>query len=750
MKGMQLKSLELSGFKSFAKKTSLEFGSSITAIVGPNGSGKSNVAEAFRFVLGEQSMKSMRGKKGEDLIFNGTGNQNRANRASVKLVFDNRKRLFDIDFDELSLERVVHRDGVNDYLINGSSARLRDIVELLAKGNIGSTGHHIISQGEADRILSSSPSERREMIEDALGLKIYQYKRADSERKLEKTEENIKQVETLRKEIGPHLKFLEKQVERIEKAASMRDELKGLYLEYLKREDDYLSGGENQIKLDRKTPEGELARLQKELEKAKTVLSKSSAGDEKRKEVLSLENSLEAARVAVEKIGRELGRIEGQILFEKRRLEEAQKKAKQDEVVTVEMKKLREVLSRIEGDAREAESADVLKLRDIVKKILSYVRAFVSEREGSRESAEGSKESLSHLEVEELEVKGKLAEAQKHEAEVRAKYAKLKAEIEAVADESRAAERHMFEIAGKQAEIRADLQSISGREERLKLEREEWKRELGEAGALVGRDILDYKTARIEATSDEERKVQEERKKRIEKIKIRLEEYGAGSGEEIMKEFKEVKDRDAFFEKEIADLEASAEALQKLIEELNIKLQAEFSAGIAKINKEFNTYFNLMFGAGTASLSITKEKKRRRNLLEGLEEGFHGGDDEEEEIEEGIEINVNLPHKRLRGLHMLSGGERALTSIALIFAMSQVNPPPFLILDETDAALDEANSRRYGDMIENLSKRSQLILITHNRETMSRAGILYGVTMAGDGMSKLLSVKFDEAVAVAK
>ena len=99
---------------------------------------------------------------------------------------------------------------------------------------------------------------------------------------------------------------------------------------------------------------------------------------------------------------------------------------------------------------------------------------------------------------------------------------------------------------------------------------------------------------------------------------------------------------------------------------------------------------------------------------------------------------------------MLSGGERALTSIALIFAMSQVNPPPFIILDETDAALDEANSRRYGDMIEALAQKSQLILITHNRETMSRAGTLYGITMAGDGISKVLSVKFDEAAENAK
>jgi chromosome segregation protein len=109
-----------------------------------------------------------------------------------------------------------------------------------------------------------------------------------------------------------------------------------------------------------------------------------------------------------------------------------------------------------------------------------------------------------------------------------------------------------------------------------------------------------------------------------------------------------------------------------------------------------------------------------------------------------------LPRKKVRSLEMLSGGERALVSIALLFAVSRVNPPPFLVLDETDAALDEANSRRYGDMIESLAQHSQLVLITHNRETMSRAGIIYGVTMGGDGVSRLLSIKLDDAVSYAK
>jgi len=146
-----------------------------------------------------------------------------------------------------------------------------------------------------------------------------------------------------------------------------------------------------------------------------------------------------------------------------------------------------------------------------------------------------------------------------------------------------------------------------------------------------------------------------------------------------------------------------------------------------------------MFGGGAASLSIVKEKRVKEE-----------GEDEEDETSNGIDISVNLPKKKIKGLMMLSGGERALTSIALLFAMSQVNPPPFIVLDETDAALDEANSKKYGDMIKNLSKHSQLILVTHNRETMARAGVLYGVTMGSDGISKLLSVDLEEAVEVVK
>ena len=236
------------------------------------------------------------------------------------------------------------------------------------------------------------------------------------------------------------------------------------------------------------------------------------------------------------------------------------------------------------------------------------------------------------------------------------------------------------------------------------------------------------------------------RRRELERMKIRLEELGTGSNEDVMKEYKEVKERDEFLAHEITDLTSSVTKLESLITDLTNDLNEQFITGIEKIGAEFSKFFVLMFGGGSAELLRVKPKvKKSEDDLAVTEEGV-----EEDEIEEGIDIDVQLPNKRVRGLDMLSGGERALTSIALIFAMSQVNPPLFVILDETDAALDEANSRRYGDMISALAEKSQLILITHNRETMGRAGVLYGVTMAGDGVSKLLSVKFDEAVAVAK
>src|SRR3989344_6004903 len=310
---MYLKRLELNGFKSFAKKTTLIFETPITAIVGPNGSGKSNVAEAFRWSLGEQSIKSLRGKRGEDLIFNGSRTLPRMNRADVTLIFDNSKKQFTVEFPEIHITREVYRDGRNEYLLNESKVRLRDIIELLSQVSLGASSHHIISQNEADRILSATPKVRKMMIEDALSLRIYHFKIAESERKLEKTNENIKEAESLRREISGHLRFLGKEAEKIEKARALRAELSALYKRYIPAEVAYLEKEEGEIREEEKSPKRELATLEGALAH---LFERGEIGVVAKKEIdalAAIDESLALLRKEKDDIERHIGRLEGML-----------------------------------------------------------------------------------------------------------------------------------------------------------------------------------------------------------------------------------------------------------------------------------------------------------------------------------------------------------------------------------------------------------------------------------------------------
>jgi chromosome segregation protein len=738
---MRLNSIEINGFKSFAKKTSLEFEHPIVAVVGPNGSGKSNVVEAFRFVLGEQSMKSMRGKAGLDLIFKGSKNLQKGNRAVVSIYFDNSDKVFklpqereeniNLNYDTISISREVYSDGLNKYLLNGSEVRLKDINGLLASVNIGSSGHHIISQGEADRILNASAKDRREMIEDALGLKIYQYKIKESERKLERTENNMKEISLLRRENAPHLNFLKKQVEKFEKARNLQGELLSLYQEYLKRESIYLEKEKSSL-VDEKN------RISHEISLISGKISEEEIFEEdpETRELKTLEQKISEIQGIKNELERKLGRIEGMIEIEEKR----DQKPKTTQNVSIPREELEAFLKESNEYLEEAMYMDILenitpllgKIRDILNRFSRHFREKVSS--SNEIQLEALKDTQSEISIE-------IEKINEEEKKVLEKIEILKSEIKDTLEKEREKEREKFSYKVKQQELVSHLELIKVKETGLKKEIEAFENEIREGAILVGLEILSYKNFKIGESSD--KNIREDQKKKIERIKMKLEDVGVGGESEILKEFEEVKERDAFLVKEMTDLEKSITSLRELITDLKRKINIEFEGGIKKINKEFQEFFSVMFGGGSGNLTVINEQKKRKENEEGIEE-------EEKEPEQGIEINVSLPHKKVKELHALSGGERSLTSIALLFAMSQVNPPPFLVLDETDAALDEANSRKFGDMLGKLSKHSKLIIVTHNRETMSRAGVLYGVTIGSDGSSKLLSVKFDEATRIAK
>jgi chromosome segregation protein len=736
---MRLQQLELTGFKSFAKKTSFAFDAPVTAIVGPNGSGKSNCAEAFRWVLGEKSMKSLRGRRGEDLIWNGSpvGGLPRAGRGAVTLVFDNRDRKFNLDFDEVAITREVYRDGQNSYLINGSVVRYRDIVELLAGVSLGSSDHYIVNQGDADRILSANLRERRSMVEDALGLRLYQWKIEESRKKLEQTEENRKQVESLRRELGPHLKYLAKQVEKIEQTDRLRRELKGLYLEYLKREDAYLRASREALAAEQSAPAAELRQVEAKLaELAQVPTGAVSAVGERLGEV---DQELRFVAERKEELARQLWRLEGALEVREAENRERAVAAAKDfphAVVT-------EWVSKLEAELTLAERlADVFSLQSALGRLRTLVASVLERSEGAPPADPAALETTRR---ELAEINERLAEVRRREDQLLAEREELRRQVAREKSQLQDAEREVFELRARKGELHGRLSAGEARAEKLRLEEEDFRRELTEGVVLVDQEIKRYEELAPAVTLEEERALQEERRRKIERLKIRLEDSGVESGD-TMKEYDEATARDAYLAKEIADLTAGAAALETIIAELGAKINHDFQEGIEKINRYFQEFFALMFGGGTASLAVVKE--RSRAATSDLAAEFLSED--EGPKDEGIEINVNLPRKKIRGLDMLSGGERALTSIALLFAMSQVNPPPFLILDETDAALDEANSRKYSELVANLSQHSQLILITHNRETMSRADLIYGITMGADGVSKQLSIKFDDAAAYAK
>ncbi len=726
---MRLKKLELSGFKSFAKHTTLEFPAQVSGIVGPNGSGKSNVVESIRWALGEQAFKNLRGKKSEDFIFNGSLSVPKMGKASATLFFDAEKRP-DFEYDEIIITRRVYRDGANEYLINNSQVRLKDIIELLSRFGLGASGHHIISQGEADRILSVSLKERREMLEDALGLKIYQLKRQEAERKLKKTEENINQVGSLRKEIQPHLKFLKKQVEKAEKALNFREKLKELCLDYFSREKSFLEKEFSRLKESHGKPSGELKTLE---EKIRNLRSELGSREEKRPpvEISKLEKELEEARLKRVSLERDLGRCEGMIELQEARQRESGKEIIERSAVEKFLNKLDQYLE--EGF-----------LEPVFKKIKKAVEEF-------SEEMKIRKQNVLSDEIEELKKKKSvlasgLEESRKKEEEAISKLSASKAEIDKTAKREREAERELYDAELKASNFKNFLKSFEVEEERLKRRKEEMEQEMQSAIHFIGSAInLNQKPDSGPEMTFSQR---EEARREIERLKIRLED-SEGIGEDVLKEYGQVKARDDFFEKELGDLDKAALSLRDLMKELSEKIDVDFKKGAAEINKEFQNFFTLMFGGGTAELKVVKISKNKRSEdSEGdeIEAGILPEDAEEEETEEnGVEISVNIPRKRIRSLEMLSGGERALTSIALLFAMTQVNPPPFLILDETDAALDESNSQKYAKMLKDLSQKTQLIIITHNRETMKQAGILYGVTLGSTGVSQILSIKFDEA-----
>ncbi len=756
---MRLKRLELNGFKSFAKKSVFSFTEPITAIVGPNGSGKSNVVEAIRFVLGEQSMKSLRGKTGSDLIFQGSHAVPALSRASVEIHFANNDRTFrlhgsegraiPLDFDEVRIRRELYRDGKNRYFVNGVGVRMRDVHDLISSLNIGASGHHIISQGEADRYLNANPRERRQLIEEALGLRTYQYRIRESQRKLERAEENLRELEMLRREIHPQLRFLRKQAEKIRELAGLRKEFSALFSQFRFWEDFRIRESIKVVEGKRETARRQIGELREKLRASKQ--EGVPQFQELEEKVREKEQFIASWQEKIRENELERGKIEGMVSVLRGRGEEAKEKVEHQVerklFTREELDSLfKNILSGVEKLIREGALSHILPY--LQESFRSFLSSHSTEKEGPKsfnEQGGGRGEDVKIRELERKrnvlldateEAKGYIHELQKEREEL----------LRTIEEEKQRFFRTREERFRQEAELRTLQQEVQRWEEKLRSlqEEERWlARETQEVHHLVsGEGVREIGGGEI-SDLQEFLNLRPQLLRSLERMKIRIEDFAIGEEEsrEILGELARLEEREENLETEISDIKESIHDLRELIHDLRKTLRERFRTGIEEINHAFRHFFRLMFGGGDAKLILVPLVRRGE---EGKEEG------EEKERELGVEIEVQIPKKRVSSLDMLSGGERSLSSITLLFALSQVNPPPFLILDETDAALDEENSRRYGDMIEALAEKSQLILVTHNRETMSRAHVLFGITLHPKGYSIPLSLKLDQAIEYAK
>ncbi len=723
--------LELQGFKSFAGKTVLEFPSQVTAIVGPNGSGKSNVIDAVRWVLGEREAKQLRGETLDNLIFAGTPKKPAMSLARVGLYFNNHKKNLSVDAVEVALARRIDRSGNSEFSLNDTEVKLKDLLPMLAKARLGTRGLMIVGQGQSDIFVRSSPEDRRLMIEEVLGLREYRLKKNQAERRLESSEINMEKVKAMLEELAPHVRILRRQRTRFLRRAEIEEELKTL-------ENAYFYVRYHNLEKGLKEVEEPVLKLRHELETA----DKSIALKEKElKEIGGGENEYEKAKEIREKInsilnrknvlGIELAKLEAKMEF--------QKKIPQDEFSAAELRSLLSDFSK-EGE-RLLKVEDISEIKESLKGWLSKVRKIFQADRGNLDEGVLLEQKRMEKEMAELEVAVK----------------NFREEDEALAQKQQKANQlfrdkveDLNQEKNRAHALEQKIQSHILEKERLQMKLEELEREW----QALGRDIHDLRRLNEPEGASV---VKDSDWAEAERKMMRLRGELAAIGEidtNLMKEAEESEQRFDFLTKQLSDLEKASVDLKEMIRDLDKRIHEDFKKAFHTISEEFNNYFRLMFGGGKARLYL--EVKKPPVLTEGensanetpaeqseAPNAERGGKEKPDDLDVGVEVDVSLPRKRITNLEMLSGGEKTLVSLAALFALIAVSPPPFLILDEIDAALDEENARRFAELIQQFRNKTQFVIVTHNRATMEAADVLYGVTMGEDGVSKVLSLKLE-------
>jgi chromosome segregation ATPase len=761
---MHLTKLELQGFKTFAKKTSLSFlppskdRTPITAVVGPNGSGKSNLADAIRWVLGEQSLKLLRGKESHDVIFSGSQGKSRAGFAEVNLSFDNQDGSMPIDYATVTITRRLFRDGTSEYILNDANVRLQDIALLLAQSGVGQRSYSVVGQGMIDHILVSTPEERKAFFDDATGVRPFQMKRHEAVLKLKRTHENLTDVEMLLREIEPRLRSLKRQANRLEQREEIEKSLHVLETDYYGAQWWTLVDQLDQVKRQFEEADDKIKSQRSELNKQEEATHQLEEAGSKDDGVIGLQTTYR-------NVQKKQNENRSQQFETQKEIELTKVRAQSNWAPLPLLKIVGEVGAIVKGLGG---LKGLKELKDVLKAVDElHERSTKLRKNLERPNPDDIKPDPKLVQ--------KLKELKKQEVKITKELAELEAQIDAYATQEKTERTELIDRQKALREGQRQIHLLENRRNELQINLARFE-ERQQALTREMNEFMKDRAVGVMSLRPETLKLKPETYPEIQRLRYKLELIG-GIDPEIIKEYEETRTRHTFLDGQVSDLHKAIGDTEKVIVKLDEQIEKQSKKVFQKINKEFERYFQVLFGGGSCGLvKLTREEVEDEALgfpakpdpalpgslgeTDGVsaERAFADTGEEARDKEEviarklekhkdpviGIDIQATPPGKKLKALNLLSGGERALTSIALISAIMAVNPSPFVLLDEVDAALDEANTIRFAAILKELSQNSQFILITHNRATMEQADVLYGVTMGDEGISNLLSVHLED------
>ena len=731
---MQLKHIKLSGFKSFVDPTKISFPTNMVGVVGPNGCGKSNVIDAVRWVLGELSAKNLRGESMVDVIFNGSEKRKASGQCSIELLFDNSLGKISgeyVSFNEVSIKRVMTRDAQSDYYINNTKCRRKDVQDIFLGTGLGPSSYAIIEQGMVSKLVSAKPDELRTHIEEAAGVSKYKERRKETESRIKRTKENLSRVKDIKDEIGRMIKRLENQAKAAEKYNSLKEKKAELELDKAilfsieaKTRRDILQKKLDSLNRDLKIKNAESDTTQAQIDKFRT-------------ENESTLNEYEIAQKNFYAIGAEIAKREANLLNIN----------KNEQDTKLDLEKVKQSYEK----AKETEkNFDELSPREKAMHILDDIIQIIEKYAINNESILQKAKKLKILLIDILNIATKQSktltdeylsrqnELEKQIISDENQKNSIENEMKDFAEKSSNAESILISLRQKQSKFNEqlrdfenkksisdiDARTISEKITNIRIEQKTYEINLDNSNKKLEQAGIDIETVDF---SNYENKNTEDLENKLTELETKIIKLGAinlAAPEEIQEETKRKEELD----KQYDDLTEALDKLSAAIQKIDKETKTIFKESFDSVNSKLKEMFPKLFGGGVAELTMT----------------------DDDALNAGVILMARPPGKKNSSISQLSGGEKALTALALVFAFFELNPAPFCLLDEVDAPLDDLNTLRFIDMVEEMSKNVQFIFITHNKVSMERSDHLMGVTMQEAGVSRMVSVDVNQALELAE